>query len=74
MQWDKAFLYSRNGLNVAVSRGRCLAVVVASVRLLEARCAKVEEIGLVNLLCLAAAQAQSASLDRSSIKAAAPLP
>jgi uncharacterized protein len=51
---SKAFLYSRNRLNVALSRGRCLAVVVASPGLLEARCATVEEVGLVNLLCRAA--------------------
>jgi uncharacterized protein len=48
---SKAFLYSRNRLNVAVSRGKCLAVVVASPRLLDARCGTVEDLGLVNLLC-----------------------
>ncbi len=31
------FLYSRNRPNVAVSRAKCLAVVVASPRLMEAR-------------------------------------
>ncbi len=51
---DKAFLYSRNRLNVAVSRGRCLAVVVASPGLLEARCGTVEDLALVNLMCRAA--------------------
>jgi uncharacterized protein len=48
---SKAFLYSRNRLNVAVSRARCLAVVVASPALLGARCHSVEDLGLVNLLC-----------------------
>jgi predicted RecB family nuclease len=48
---DKAFLYSRNRLNVAVSRGRCLAVVVASPGLLEARCSTVGDLELVNLMC-----------------------
>jgi predicted RecB family nuclease len=51
---DKTFLYSRNRLNVAVSRGRCLAVVVGSPGLLEARCSTVGDLGLVNLMCRAA--------------------
>jgi uncharacterized protein len=54
MPRSKAFLYSRNRLNVAVSRGKCLAVVVASPGLLQARCSTVSDIGLVNLLCWAA--------------------
>jgi superfamily I DNA and/or RNA helicase len=45
------FLYSRNRLNVAVSRARCLAYVVASPRLLEASCKTVEQMRLVNALC-----------------------
>jgi superfamily I DNA and/or RNA helicase len=32
------FLFSRNRLNVAISRARCLAVIVASPRLLETSC------------------------------------
>jgi uncharacterized protein len=32
------FLYSRNRINVAVSRAKSLAIIVASPRLLEARC------------------------------------
>ena len=45
------FLFSRNRLNVAVSRARCLAVLVASPRLLEARCRTVDQMRLVNGLC-----------------------
>jgi hypothetical protein len=45
------FLFSRNRLNVAVSRARCLAYVVASPRLLEADCKTVEKMRLVNALC-----------------------
>jgi predicted RecB family nuclease len=45
------FLFSRNRLNVAVSRARCLAYVVASPRLLEADCKTVEQMRLVNALC-----------------------
>ena len=45
------FLFSRNRLNVAVSRARCLAYVVASPRLLDADCKTVEQMKLVNALC-----------------------
>jgi hypothetical protein len=47
------FLYSRNRLNVAVSRARCLAVIVASPRLLETSCSTIEQMRLVNALCWA---------------------
>jgi predicted RecB family nuclease len=46
-----AFLFSRNRLNVAISRAQCLAVLVCSPRLLEARCQSIEEMALVNALC-----------------------
>jgi len=49
------FLYSRNRLNVAISRARCLAVVFASPRLLEISCNTVEQMKLVNTLCWARA-------------------
>jgi predicted RecB family nuclease len=45
------FLFSRNRLNVAVSRARCLAFLVASPRLLEIRCRSVEQMRLVSALC-----------------------
>jgi uncharacterized protein len=45
------FLFSRNRLNVAVSRARCLAYIVASPRLLDTECRTVEQIKLVNALC-----------------------
>ena len=45
------FLFSRNRLNVAVSRARCLAVIVASPRLLEVSCGKIEDMRLVDTLC-----------------------
>jgi ATP-dependent exoDNAse (exonuclease V) alpha subunit len=45
------FLLSRNRLNVAISRARCLAVLVASPRLLEIRCRTVEQMRLVSALC-----------------------
>jgi uncharacterized protein len=45
------FLFSRNRLNVAVSRAMCLAFVVASPRLLESRARSIEQMRLINALC-----------------------
>ena len=45
------FLFSRNRLNVAVSRAMCLAFVVASSRLLESRARTIEQMRLINALC-----------------------
>jgi uncharacterized protein len=45
------FLYSRNRLNVAVSRARCLAILVCSPRLLDLKPRTVEQTRLVNALC-----------------------
>ena len=45
------FLFSRNRLNVAVSRAMCLAFVVASPRLLESRARTIEQMRLINALC-----------------------
>jgi predicted RecB family nuclease len=45
------FLFSRNRLNVAISRARCLAYLVGSPRLLDVNCRSVEQMRLVNALC-----------------------
>jgi predicted RecB family nuclease len=45
------FLFSRNRLNVAVSRAMCLAFVVASPRLLESRARSIDQMRLINALC-----------------------
>jgi uncharacterized protein len=45
------FLFSRNRLNVAVSRAMCLAMIVASPRLLESRARTIEQMRLINALC-----------------------
>ncbi|MBI2203600.1 MAG: TM0106 family RecB-like putative nuclease [Candidatus Rokubacteria bacterium] len=45
------FLFSRNRLNVAVSRAQCVAHVVASPRLLESRARTIEQMRLINALC-----------------------
>jgi uncharacterized protein len=54
-----SFLFSRNRLNVAISRAQCLAVLVCSPRLLEARCQSIEEMQLVNALCRLVEYAQA---------------
>ncbi len=46
------FLLSRNRLNVAVSRAKCLAYVVASPKLLEVGCRSIEQMRMANALCL----------------------
>lgn len=49
---DIAFLFSLNRINVAVSRAQASAVVFASPLLLETACRTVEEMSLVNALCM----------------------
>ena len=58
------FLFSRNRLNVAVSRAKCLAYVVASPRLLETSCKTVEQMRLVNALCRFVEMAEAARSER----------
>ncbi len=48
---DMGFLYSRNRLDVAISRARCLAILVASPTLLEAGCRTPEQMRMVDSLC-----------------------
>jgi len=45
------FLYSKNRLNVAVSRAECLAIVVENPKLLEIPCKTIEQMKLVNTFC-----------------------
>jgi superfamily I DNA and/or RNA helicase len=45
------FLFSRNRLNVAISRARCLSVLAASPRLLEVDARTIEHMRLANALC-----------------------
>ncbi len=45
------FLYSKNRLNVAVSRAKCLAIVIASPALTAIKCHTPEQMALVNTLC-----------------------
>ncbi|MDB5871547.1 MAG: nuclease [Ramlibacter sp.] len=45
------FLYSKNRLNVAISRAKCLAIVIANPALLAIKCQTPEQMALVNMLC-----------------------
>jgi predicted RecB family nuclease len=45
------FLFNRNRFNVAISRARAMAVVVASPRLRDVRCQSLEQMRLVNGFC-----------------------
>ncbi|HVT64536.1 MAG TPA: TM0106 family RecB-like putative nuclease [Mycobacteriales bacterium] len=50
------FLFSRNRLNVAISRARCLAYLVCTEALLNSRARDVEEMKLISTLCAFAEQ------------------
>ncbi len=45
------FLFSKNRLNVAISRARCLAYLVCTDELLDTRARDVEEMALISALC-----------------------
>ncbi|MGP8476444.1 TM0106 family RecB-like putative nuclease [Burkholderia sp. PR2] len=59
------FLYSKNRLNVAISRAKCLALFVANPALMAIRCTKPEEMALVNALCWVKDYSDSFSRDVS---------
>jgi len=45
------FLYSKNRLNVALSRAKCLAILIANPALMSIKCSTIEQMALVNTLC-----------------------
>ena len=47
----KDFFFSRNRLNVAISRAKCVAVILFNPNLLLADCQKINEIRLINNFC-----------------------
>jgi superfamily I DNA and/or RNA helicase len=53
------FLYSRNRLNVALSRAKCLSVIVLNPNLLDAPCRTIEQMELVNTFCWLEAYSES---------------
>jgi uncharacterized protein len=48
---DIEFLYSKNRLNVAISRAKILSIIIANPKLMEIRCNIIEQMRLVNMLC-----------------------
>ena len=62
---DIEFLYSRNRLNVALSRARALSVLVSSPGLFRIRCRTPEEMRMANAFCLL----REASLTEESLSA-----
>ena len=62
------FLFSRNRLNVAMSRAKALAVLVCSPRLMETRCRTIDQMRLANGLCAFAEQA----LEQAPVGSGAP--
>ena len=45
------FLYSKNRLNVALSRAKCLSILVANPKLMSIKCRAIDQMKLVNTLC-----------------------
>ena len=52
------FLFSRNRLNVALSRARCLAFLICTDDLLASRARNVEDMKLISTLCAFAEEAE----------------
>lgn len=44
------FLFSKNRLNVAISRARCLSILVSNPLLLQVNANSISQIGLINLI------------------------
>lgn len=59
------FLYDHRRLNVATSRARAMAIIVASPRLVQVSCSTPRQMQLVNALCRAWESAPRAAPERS---------
>ena len=64
---DLAFLFSRNRLNVAISRARCLAYLVCSPTLLDAKAKTIEDMRLISTLCSLVEAAEQDSTERRDV-------
>jgi superfamily I DNA and/or RNA helicase len=62
------FLYSLNRLNVATSRARCAAIVVASPELARVQCHTPRQMRLANALCRLIEVAPAASATRDPVE------
>jgi uncharacterized protein len=65
------FLYSKNRLNVAVSRAKCLTIVIANPALMAIKCRTPEQMALVNTLCWVAKIGDLHRLPRAALMHAA---
>ncbi len=65
---ELALLFSRNRLNVALSRARCFAAIFANPRLLEATCSTTDQLRLVDALCWAKLYSDAARRDASTAR------
>jgi len=52
------FLLNKNRMNVAISRAKCLAIVVGCRSLMSARCKTIEHMEMTNLYCWLAAHSE----------------
>jgi uncharacterized protein len=57
------FHYSKNRFNVAISRAKALAIVVANPGLLDVECKTIEQVKLANMLCRYEEVADSVKLE-----------
>ncbi|WP_258124306.1 AAA domain-containing protein [Mesorhizobium onobrychidis] len=62
------FLFSKNRLNVAISRAKCLAIVVANPSLKDTTVSNLSQMALVNLFCQLAEQGTQPTPDISHKK------
>lgn len=67
MPRDVDFLFSRNRLNVALSRAQALAVVVASPRLLDIPCSGLGQMRMVNAFCRLKEYADDLRRERAAV-------
>jgi uncharacterized protein len=57
---DIEFLFSKNRLNVAISRAQALMIFIANPKLMQIKCNRPEEMAMVNTLCKVAQYKNSA--------------
>jgi predicted RecB family nuclease len=68
------FLFSRNSVNVAVSRAKALAILVANPRLLDVRCHTLDQMRLVNGVCRFVEMARNRGIGTPTVQLGSALP